>query len=312
MNTIPVMIDCDTGVDDAIALLMALRSPELHVRGITTVSGNVDLEKTTVNTLRVLELAASDVPVFRGASRPLMREPVIAGHVHGENGLGDLDLPIPARHAEPEDAAEAIFRIAREEEGRLELIAIGPLTNIAHAFIRYKRLPAILKRITVMGGTIAGGNVTPAAEFNIFSDPEAADIVFRSGVPIHMCGLDVTMQGYITREEMRAMSVPGNPVGTLLQDMTEGYFRYSENLGLPGICLHDPITVAYVCHPELFTSESAGIRIETKGRLTYGKTVCDLHSDQKFTERNTTVVTGVDRRSFIRLVTEKISSYGSR
>ena len=311
MRTIPVMIDCDTGVDDAIALLMALRSPELRVRGITTVAGNVDVEKTTVNTLRVLELASSDVPVFKGASRPLMREPVIAGHVHGKNGLGDIDLPLPVRCPEPEGAAEAIFRIAREEKGKLEVIAIGPLTNLAHAFIRYKELPSVLKRITIMGGTIAGGNVTPAAEFNIFSDPEAADIVFRSGVPIHMCGLDVTMQGFITRQEMRALSVPGNPVGILLQNLTKGYFRYSERLGLPGICLHDPITVAYVCHPELFAAKSAGIRVETKGRLTYGKTVCDLHSDQKFAERSATVVTGVDRCSFIRLVTDRIASYGS-
>lgn len=309
MNVRPVIIDCDTGVDDAIALFMAFKLPEFDVKAITSTAGNVEIEKTTLNALRIMEMANCSVPVYRGAAAPLFREQVTAHYVHGKNGLNDMDLPLPKRHAEEKPACDAIYDIAKECGGALEIIAIGPLTNLGLAFIKYRELPKLMKRIVIMGGAASGGNVTPAAEFNIFADPEAADIVFRSGVPVHMCGLDVTMKAYLTPAEIDELGALGSKVSAFCRDVTQGVLRYSLNLNLPGMCMHDPATVLYAADDAIFTAEEAGVRVETKGKLTYGKTVTDVFSDKQFPEHNAFVVTNVDREAFKKKLFTLISEY---
>ncbi|MDO5110687.1 MAG: nucleoside hydrolase [Clostridia bacterium] len=308
MKHIPVIIDCDTGVDDAIALLMAGKLPQLELCAVTSVAGNAEIEKTTINALRVLELANLDVPVYRGAAVPLMREQVTASYIHGKNGLNELELPVGNRQIEALPACDAIYEIAKAHGGALTIIGIGPLTNIALALIKYRELPSLLHRIVIMGGAGTGGNVTPAAEFNIFADAEAADIVFRSGVPVYMCGLDVTMKAYLTPEEINEVAKTGGAVGQFVHDVTQGVLDFSLKLGLPGMCMHDPVAVLYAVEDALFTTEHVGIRIETKGPLTYGKTVTDLYSDKQI-EHNAYIVTDVDREGFRDRLSALIAQY---
>lgn len=299
MSRIPVIFDCDTGVDDAIALLALLHEPSFDVRGITTVRGNASLERTTLNTLRVLEVAEANVPVYPGAEKPLFGEPLPgAPYVHGENGLADLCFDTPKQVPEKQKAWDFIYEEAKRQNGALELIAVAPLTNLAMAFIKYKELPSLLKRIVIMGGAASFGNVTPAAEFNIYCDPEAAEIVFSSGVKVHMCGLDVTMKAWMNGEEMQAWKEGNNPCGLLAYDVAQGALKWSQSIGLNGMCMHDPCAVIYAAYPELFKTDSVGVRVETKGRITRGKTVTDFLSDKQFDFKNTELVYDVDREAF--------------
>lgn len=309
MKRIPVIIDCDVGVDDAIALIIAGKLPQLDICAVTSVAGNVEVEKTTVNAGRVLEIAGMDVPVYPGAAKPLMREQATASEIHGKNGLNDLELPLPRRAPEKTPACDAIYEIAKAHPKELTIIAIGPLTNLALAFIKYKELPELLERIVIMGGAASGGNVTPAAEFNIYADAEAADIVFRSGVPVHMCGLDVTMKTYFTPEELASLGKTGGKVGKFIYDAVQGVLDFSLKLGLPGMNMHDPSAVLYAAESELFTAKLAGVRIETKGRLTYGKTVTDLYSDKQMEEHNAYIVTDVDREVLRDRIMELVAQY---
>lgn len=308
MKRIPVIIDCDTGVDDAIALLIAGKLPQLDVCAVTSVAGNAEIEKTTKNAACVLALAGMDVPVYQGAAVPLMREQVTASYIHGKNGLNELTLPEPARPIQAIPACDAIYDVAKAHAGELTFIGIGPLTNLALAFIKYKELPKLLHRIVIMGGAAVGGNVTPAAEFNIFADAEAADIVFRSGVPVYMCGLDVTMKAYLTPAEIDKIAESGSAVGRFVRDVSQGVLDFSLNLGLPGMSMHDPVAVLYAAEDALFTTEHVGIRVETKGPITYGKTVTDLYSDKQM-EHNAYIVTDVEREAFRDKLMELLSQY---
>ena len=309
MSKIPVIIDCDTGVDDALALLAAYQLPQLDIQAITTVAGNVTLEKTTRNTLQVLDLIGAKTPVYKGAALPLFREQVVAPYIHGESGLNNLILPDPARKPEETAACDAIYQYARKFPGELEIIAVGPLTNLGLALVKYRELPGLLKRIIIMGGAAVGGNTTPAAEFNIYVDPEAADIVFRCGVPVHMCGLDVTMKSFVTPEEMEDFAKLGTPVGKFVRDVTQGVLDFSIQHGVPGMCMHDPLTVIYAADNSLFTFEEAGVRIELKGKITYGKTVTDIYSDKQFEEKNAVVVTDLDHAAFKKKLFDLIEKY---
>ena len=202
MNKIPVWFDTDIGVDDAVAFLVLHRQPELEVVGISAVSGNVGLEHTYPNARNICHLVGARYPVYKGADRPLYAEVEHASYVHGEEGLGGARLESsPAPH-ESEAAWDALYRAAVEYGGELQVLAVGPLTNIAIALAKYPTLKTLIKRLLIMGGGAARGNTTPAAEFNIYADPEAAQLVFKSGIPIVMCGLDVTLQGYLTAEEI--------------------------------------------------------------------------------------------------------------
>jgi inosine-uridine nucleoside N-ribohydrolase len=307
---IPVWIDCDTGVDDAAALLLAHQLKELEIVGISTVAGNVRLEKTCENTRKVCTLAGCNYPVYRGADRPLLRPYKDAALFHGADGLGGAAIMEAAYAAESLPAWDAIYRAAQAHPGELELVAVGPMTNIAIALLKYPTLSKLLKRVLIMGGAAVGGNCTPCAEFNIYTDPEAAQQLFRSGVPIVMCGLDVTLKAYITPQEIDALLSRGGEVAKFFAESTKNSLRLSLEHGLPGVCMHDSCPLLYLTHPQLFCGEEAGVFVETQAHLTLGKTVTDLYSDHQFAEKNALVLLDIDREKFLEVFTRAIAAYG--
>jgi inosine-uridine nucleoside N-ribohydrolase len=295
-----IIIDCDPGHDDAIALLLALASPELEVVGVTTVAGNQTLEKTTANAIRVLDFAGrGDIPVAAGADRPLVREQHVAAHVHGDTGLDGPDLPPPQR--EPLDQ-HAVEFLAEHAHG-VTLVPVGPLTNIALLLAQYPEVrPA---RIVLMGGAIGLGNITPAAEFNIWEDPEAAARVFESGIEITMIGLDVTHEALLMTEDAERLRASGR-TGRMVAELYDFFHRYHErtyNFG--GSPIHDAVALAYVFRPDLVTTEYRNVVVDTGPELSRGRTYVDLW---KRTEAppNAHVGTGVDGRGFIELLLERL------
>ncbi|MEN6338555.1 MAG: nucleoside hydrolase [Clostridiaceae bacterium] len=324
MRKLPLLLDCDPGVDDAIAILLSKHLTSLELIAVTSVAGNVGVEHTTRNALDLLALAGMDqIPVYRGAAKPMFGEAHTAPHVHGQNGLGGLVLPPSRRQPEELPAWDAIDQTARRFEGELTVVAIGPLTNLGLALVKYKDLPKRIKRVVLMGGAAVGGNVTPAAEFNAYADPEAADIVFNSGLNVVMCGLDVTVPAYLTTDELDELGAQGSKQAGFARDVAQGskqagfardvaqgLLAYSKGYGLPGMCMHDPLALLYADDETLLKTERAGVRVETKGKLTRGKTVTDLYSDKKI-EKNAWVATGVDRETFKRRLFETMAHYGS-
>lgn len=305
MNRFPVIIDCDPGVDDTAALLLASRMDELDIRAITTVAGNVGVDKTTANAIKVRHAMGKDIPIYGGADRPMFKEAITAEEFHGPDGFGGVVYPHEITNTEigQEKAWDAIYRIAKETKGELVLIAVGPMTNIGIALAKYNDLPKYIKRIVIMGGAAVGGNVTPSAEFNIFVDPESADMMFCCGVPVYMCGLDVTMKAYMTPDELDEIASLGSFQAKLFRDvMQSGLKKYLE-FGFKGVALHDPVAVLYAADDSIFETHHVGIRVETKGQLTAGKTVTDLYSDKQM-EHNAYIVTDVNREVFI----EKVKS----
>jgi inosine-uridine nucleoside N-ribohydrolase len=301
--TIPIILDCDPGHDDAIALLLALASPEVELLGVTTVHGNQTLDKTTENALRVLELAGrTDVPVARGADRPLVRELAVAAHVHGESGL---DGPVlPAATATPIDR-HAVDFMAERVTSETVLVAVGPLTNAALALERGIR-PA---RIVLMGGAIAEGNMTPAAEFNIWADPEAAQQVFHAGVPVTMVGLDVTHRALLTPEWSERFRASGR-VGVFVAELVEFFKTYhARTYGWDGAPIHDALALAHVLQPNLTRTQHLNVEIEVDSELTRGRTVVDLwrRTDR---EPNAHVAVDVDADAFFALLLERVSRLG--
>lgn len=309
MNKRPVIIDCDPGIDDAIALLLAFRAPELDVRAVTPVAGNVGLANTRRNALRVAALAGVEVPVCPGADRPMFGTPVTADEFHGADGMMGFPLPDPAYPAREERAWDALYREAAACEGGLDVIATGPLTNLGIAFSKYGDLPGRLHRIVLMGGAASYGNTTPAAEFNILADPEAAEIVFRSGVPIHMCGLDVTHRAYLDAGEIAALAAQGTPQAEFAAQVMESAVQWHwTTFGVPGAPMHDACAMMYTLEPDLFTSAHCWVGVECQGRITRGKTVTDLYSDAK-REASTELVTDVDREKFVRSLQTRLFAY---
>jgi len=308
MNPIPVIIDCDPGVDDAIAFLLAKQLPQLNVLAITSVAGNVSLERTTYNALGLLEFLDWDIPVYRGAPGPVFRKRVDAADVHGSDGMAGFDLPHTRTVIQGVHAWDAIHQYAVQWQGALEIIAIGPLTNLAMAFMKYPDLPGLLKRIVIMGGSTCDGNATPAAEFNIYADPEAADIVFCAGVPVHMCGLDMTMKALMTPAELDQVAALGSKQAVFFHDVVQGIVEFMSRLGIIGINMHDPAAILYAADDTIFKAYPAGIRVETKGSITQGKTVTDLFSDAKWS-KNGFVVMDIDREAFVSEVLTLMSKY---
>ena len=274
-----IIIDTDPGQDDAVAILLALASPELNVLGITAVAGNVPLALTTRNACILLELAGrQDVPVFAGAARPMVRPLVTAEYVHGKTGLDGPDLPEPTMALTPGDATDFIIRTLREHPpGSVTLCPLGPLTNIGLALVRAPDIaPRIAEIVLMGGGCFEGGNITPAAEFNIFVDPHAAEVVFKSGVPLTVMPLDVTHQVLSTRARIAAIRAIGNRSAEVVAQMLEFFERFDvakyESDGGP---LHDPCVIAYLLQPGLFEGRYINVEIETHSELTMGMTVAD-------------------------------------
>ena len=309
MNRFPVIIDCDPGVDDTAALLLANKLDVLDIKAITTVAGNVGLDWTTANAKRVRHAMGSDVPIIAGADRPMFREPVTATYFHGMEGFGGVAYPVPEDALSEEKAWDAIYRIAKECKGELVLIAVAPMTNLGIAFSKYHDLPQLIRKIVIMGGAAVGGNITPAAEFNIYADPEAADILFCAGVPVYMCGLDVTLKAYATAEEIDEIGAMGSPQAKLFYDVMQNGLQKYLDWGKKGVALHDPAAVLYTADDSIFETHKVGIRVETKGELTRGKTVTDLYSDNKFEKQNAYIVTDVDREAFMKKVMDLMGLY---
>jgi inosine-uridine nucleoside N-ribohydrolase len=296
-----IVLDCDPGHDDAIALLLALGSPELELAGVTTVAGNQTLEKTTANALRVLEhVGRDDVPVAAGADGPLVREPFVAAYVHGETGLDGPDLPPPAGTPV---AGHAVEFLAEHAAGQT-LVAVGPLTNVAlYLALHPDAAPA---RVVLMGGAIAEGNVTPAAEFNIWADPEAARRVFASGIDLTMVGLDVTHKALMTPAHADRLRSAGR-AGKLVAELFDFYHRFhAETYGLPGSPVHDALAVAAVIRPELLQTKHRHVAIDCESELCRGRTVVDLW---RRTDRpaNADVAVGLDVDGFFDLLVERIA-----
>jgi inosine-uridine nucleoside N-ribohydrolase len=299
-----VVLDCDPGHDDAIALLLALASPELDLVGITTVAGNQTLEKTTANALRVLEhVGLTEIPVAAGANRPLIREPHVAAHVHGETGLDGPDLPAPRGSPVEQHAVDFLA----EHVAGATLLAVGPLTNVA--LLLALRPEARPERIVLMGGAIAEGNITPAAEFNIWADPEAAARVFASGIDVTMVGLDVTHKALMTpahADELRSAGRAGKLVAELF-DFYHGF--HQRTYGLPGSPIHDALALAHVFDPPLLELRDRHVAIDCESQLSRGRTVVDVwqRTDNK---PNAHVAVEVDGERFVRILVERISSLG--
>jgi inosine-uridine nucleoside N-ribohydrolase len=300
--TIRILLDCDPGHDDAIALLLALASPEVELLGVTTVAGNQTVEKTTANAIRILELVGrEDVPVARGAGRPLVREPFVAAYVHGESGLDGPDLPA----AQGEPVAQHAVDFLAERVAGTTLVATGPLANVA--LLLALRPEARPERIVLMGGAIAEGNVTPAAEFNIWADPEAAARVFASGIDVTMVGLDVTHQALVTRAHAERLRAAGR-VGAVVADLLAFYDRFHREVyGFDGSPIHDAVALAYAFRPELLDTRELNVEIDTESELCRGRTVVDVWR-RSGREPNARVAVGIDAAGFVELLLERIAS----
>lgn len=305
-----IIIDTDPGQDDAVALLLALSAQDrLDVLGVTAVAGNVPLALTQRNARVICELAGSSVPVYAGCDAPLKRDLVTAEHVHGKTGLDGCDLPEPARPLRPEHAVDFLIEtLRREAPGTVTLCPLGPLTNIATAFQRAPDVVGRVAEIVLMGGAyFEVGNITPAAEFNIYVDPEAADIVFKSGVPLVVLPLDVTHKALTSRawvEEMRGL---GTPVGRAVAGWTDFFERFdTAKYGSEGAPLHDPCVIAYLLAPDLFSGRHINVEIEVTSPLTLGMTVADWW---RVTDRpaNALFLGNVDRDGLFRLLSAQIA-----
>ncbi len=306
----PVLIDCDPGHDDAMALLLALASPELDLLGVTTVHGNQTLDKTTANALRVLEFAGRHgVLVAAGADRPLLRDARVAEHVHGETGLDGPDLPPPVNAPQPAHAVDFLADRIREAGRPVTLIPTGPLTNIALLLALHPDVTDGIERIVLMGGAIAEGNITPAAEFNIWVDPEAAQRVFHSGLDVTMVGLDVTHRALMTPEHAERLSNAGR-VGAMVAELWAFYHQYHSRVyEFAGTPVHDALAVAHVIRDDLLTTQHRNVEVDCASELCRGRTVVDLWRISG-REPNAHVGVEVDGPAFLELLVERIGSLG--
>ena len=305
----PIIIDTDPGQDDAVAILLALASPELDVLGITTVAGNVPQPLVTENSLKLVELSMrTDVGVYRGSSRPMLRELFTAEYVHGPTGIDGAVLPAPSTPPRDDHAVDFIIESCMSTPARsVTVCPVGPLTNVAMAMVKEPRVADRVREIALMGGAFfAGGNTTPVAEFNIYVDPHAARIVFESGAPITVFPLDVTHQALVLEGHLDAFRAMSTPVGDAVAGMLDYYERHDiEKYGFPGAPLHDPCVIAYLVRPELFSGKAVHVAVEAESELTIGQTVVDWWGVNG-NPPNATVMNRVDAEGFMDLVVERI------
>lgn len=313
-KALPIIIDCDPGHDDAIALILALASPKLNVLAVTTSAGNQTPDKTLRNALRILTLLGRhDIPVAGGAPKPLLRELIIADNVHGESGLDGPALPEPGFAPQALTAVELMAKTLRASIEPVTLVPTGPLTNIALLLSAHPELKAKIARIVLMGGSAGPGNWTPAAEFNIYVDPEAAEMVFSAGVPITMCGLDVTHAAQVMDEDIERIRAITNPIARTVAELLDFFMIYHRDpkWGFVGAPLHDPCTIAWLLRPELFDGIECHVSVETQGQYTVGMTVVDRYRLSPH-EPNATVLLGVERQGFIDLLVEQLQAYNEQ
>lgn len=322
-----VIIDTDPGVDDAFAIFLALCSPELKVLAVTAVAGNVPLDITLPNALRLVEIAGrSDFPVARGASSPLIRKLITAAYAHGNNGLAGVEFPAARLQPAKESAADLICRLVRENSGEVTIIGIGPLTNVALALRQDSEIAGMIRSIVLMGGSLSGGNVSPAAEFNFYVDPEAASIVFDSGIPIRMVGLDVTRKVELTNQHVEALRAGKGPISNAAARIADAIMKMAhEQKWKNGPHLHDPLAVSALINSDILTFEDYHVEIETAGSITAGESVgwnrgplrqsAPLQSagfsygtEASAFKANAQVATGVDSGKFFQLLISRLTA----
>ncbi|GAB2586110.1 nucleoside hydrolase [Spirosoma areae] len=308
MKKLPLLIDCDPGHDDAVMLMLAVGGGRFDIKAITTSAGNQTQAKTLTNALKLISLLDVDIPVYKGCDKPLFRELIIADYVHGEMGLDGPSLPEPVRKPEPQSAVEAMAQILADSPEKITIVPTGPLTNIAVLLLAYPHLKSKIERISLMGGGIFRGNMTPTAEFNIYVDPEAASVVFSSGVPITMCGLDVTHKALVFQEDIERFRSIGNKSGKVVAELMDFfsifYRRERPELG-GGAALHDPCAIAWLMDPSIFVSKPCYVDVEVAGKLTAGTTVVDFFDVLK-NAPNAEVVYDIDRERYINLIYEAV------
>lgn len=311
MKRIPIILDGDPGHDDAIAWVIAASNPYFDIKAITSVAGNQTLDKTTINAQRIAKLLALDVPVAKGRELPLLGNLVTASNFHGESGLDGPTLPEPTRELETISAIELMAKVIEESEEPVTIIASGPTTNVAALILAHPHLKQKIKQISFMGGGLRGGNWSSAAEFNVIVDPEALDVVLKSGIPLIMCGLDVTEKALCYPEEYERIREIGNPVSDVVAGWFDFFMKHLTSLGWKGATLHDPCAVVALSHPEIFTFKELFVEVELSGQYTRGATVGDVHS-LKEQAPNVKVALDLDREKFIEILIESCQSYRTK
>lgn len=315
MNKIPVIIDCDPGIDDTMMLTLAYARPELDIKLITVEAGNLTIDKTTYNTLSFLTYIQKEVEVAKGIEQPMFRKQEVAEDIHGEGGLGNVKWAAPVLQASDRTAIQAMYDILMNAEEPITIVATGPLTNVAALLFAHPEVKPFIKQISWMGGAAVGGNMSTVAEFNAYVDPHAVELVFRSGVPIIMSGLDVTHKAYITRDEMTRLRNLGTPFAEKVADMMNFYtFTQSQTpFNPPGfeeqIRVHDVCAVACLVEPELFKGDDYFVEVELNGSLTQGATLVDF-AKKTGKEPNVHVLHTVNRDDFIDLFFNAVTTVG--
>lgn len=308
MRKIPIILDGDPGHDDAIAWVLANASPVLDIKAVTTCCGNQTIEKTTYNAQRICTLIGLHAPMAKGRKRPLVSEPIIAPTVHGESGLDGPALPEPEIALLPMTAVELMAKVLRESEEPVTLVPTGPLTNVAALLLAHPELKQNIKQISLMGGGVQFGNWTPAAEFNILVDPEAAKIVFESGIPIIMAGLDVTEKALIKPQDFERIRALGNPVAKVIAEWLDFFYQFHIKIGYEGAPVHDAVAVAALIRPEIMDMKEYYVEVETEGDFCKGATIADfLGATGK--APNARVIMGIDRDAFADLLVEAARYY---
>ncbi len=307
-NKIPVILDGDPGHDDAMAWMLAKSSDMLDIKAVVSVCGNQTIEKTTYNAQRICTLLGIDAPIAKGRPAPLCSNVMTAASVHGQSGLDGPVLPEPSMELSELSSVDLMAKVLRESEEPVAIVSTGPLTNTAALLLAHPELISKIRCISLMGGGVTHGNWTPAAEFNILVDPEAADIVFRSGVEIYMSGLDVTEKALIFPEDFERIREVGNPVAKVVAEWLEFFYEFHRNIGYEGAPVHDAVAVTALIHPELIMMQDMFIQIETKGEYCRGTTVADMFGlgGQK---PNVHVGMGIDRQGFVDMMVEAVKTY---
>ncbi len=309
VHPLPIILDGDPGHDDAIAWVLAQSRPELRILCVTSVCGNQTIEKTTYNAGRIMALLKMDVPLGMGLEKPLFRDPIIADTVHGKTGLDGPDLPEPVRSPVNCSAAELMAKCLEDSEEPVVIVPTGPLTNVGALLLLYPELKSKIRHISLMGGGIARGNWTPAAEFNILVDPDAAKIVFESGIPITMAGLDVTERALVYPEDFERIRRVGNHVALVVAGWLEFFYHFHQALGYPGAPVHDAVAVTSLIRPEILSGRDLYVQVETTGDFCRGATIGDLNRVSG-KPPNAYCLNDIDREAFVDLLVEAVAYYG--
>jgi purine nucleosidase/pyrimidine-specific ribonucleoside hydrolase len=308
----PIILDCDPGHDDALAMILASCNPAIDLRGITTVSGNGAIDKVTLNARRVATLAKINVPIAEGAGKSILGAFESATDIHGESALDGANLPEPKVPLEAMHAVDLMAKLIKGSEEEMTIVATGPLTNVALFLKMYPELRNRIKEIVFMGGSASRGNRTPYAEFNIWMDPEAADVVLRSGIPTTMCGLDVTHQALVTKEVFARIEALGTPLATTVIGLLKFFAKtYDEVFEMPDPPLHDPVAVALLIDRNVVRSKFTNVQVELNGVLTRGATVVDIYNREGFAP-NCTVALDLDAQKFWDLMIDALKIAGAR